>query len=109
MARSNREVDSFIVRASVKDRAGNYRRVSISPALYSAIAEIASRQKIPLTADEVVKKCAAKLSPDDSTKSSFSRAVQDELVLCLVELLADMHTRDRVANRVKQSELEFSA
>ena len=107
MAKTNREIENpFIIRVSVKDRGGKYRKVSVSPVLYSAVAEIGARQPIPVMADEVIKKAAARLSPDDAPKSSFSRLVQDELVLCLVELLAGEETKDRVIQRVLQAEAE---
>ena len=108
MAKTNREIENpFIIRVSVKDRDGKYRKVSVSPVLYSAVAEVGARQPIPVMADEVIKKAAARLSPDDAPKSSFSRLVQDELVLCLVELLAGEETKDRVIQRVLQAEAEF--
>lgn len=97
----------FIVRLNVKDRNGKWRKVSISPILFSAIAELGERQKMPVKATQIIQNIASNLHPDDAKKSGFSRLVQEELILCLMELLGGDELKDAVITRTRQAEMRF--
>ena len=107
MSKVDRE--KFIVRLMVKDRDGIDRRISLSPVLFTTAVVLGRKQKIPVKGETIIRQLAARLTPDDSGgKSSFSRMVQDELVLCIVELLGGEQLKDEIIQEVYQAELGLS-
>lgn len=108
MAKVDRNIDNpFIVRMNVKDRDGQLRKISLSPALFTSVVVLGRKQSIPVTGQQIVKQIASRLSPDDAPKSSFSRMVQDELVLCLVELLGGEQLKDEIVHELYQTEINL--
>jgi len=97
----------FIVRLNVKDRDGRWRKVSLSPVLFSAVAELGQRQKMPVTGAQIVQNIASRLHPSEAKKSGFSRLVQEELIYCLLELLGGDELKEAVFQRKRQAELKF--
>ena len=111
MAKIKRDIENpFIVRMNVKDRNGKLRKISLSPALFTAVVVLGKKQKIPVSGQQIVKQIAEYLSPDDAVnKSSFSRLVQDELILCLVELLSGENLKDEIIHELYRTEKNFSS
>lgn len=110
MTKVNRDIENpFIIRMNVKDRNGQLRKISLSPALFTAVVVIGRKQKIPVSGQQIVKQIAKRLSPADAvSKSSFSRLVQDELILCLVELLGGDDLKDEIVHELYRVEINFS-
>lgn len=107
MARSHRAIKNpFIVRVNVlpppsdeDEGERRYTKVSIPPTLYTALQVVGEKQPIPLTAAFIVKSVAERTFCHD--KASYSRAVQEALILKLVELLAgNKELSDEIAKRV---------